>query len=146
MIDLDKWSIWFCAAVVIAFIFGGCAPTNEYIAARKAESVMATTVMDAYGAWRVADLAKQKSIVAAAKSLSEAQSALKSWRDTDQTQVDKAFKAARDAVYAYDTALEAYKQGTNRNFVGVEANAIDAIKTLLGVLASYGVKIASQLL
>lgn len=146
MIDLDKWSLWFCAAIVAAFVFCGCAPTTEYIAARKAESVMATTVMDAYGAWRVTDLAKQKAIVAAAKSLSEAQSALKSWRDTDQAQVDKAFKAARDAVYAYDTALEAYKQGTNKNFVGLEANAIDAIKTLIGVLANYGVKIASQLL
>ena len=146
MIDLDKWSLWFCAAIVAAFVFCGCAPTTEYIAARKAEPVMATTVMDAYGAWRVTDLAKQKAIVAAAKSLAEAQAGLAKWRTVDQTQVDKAFKAARDAVYAYDTALEAYKQGTNRNFVGVEANAIDAIRTLLAVLASYGVKIASQLL
>lgn len=146
MIDLDKWSIWFAAAVVAAFVFCGCAPTTEYIAARKAESVMATTVMEAYGAWRVTDLAKQKSIVSSAKTLADAQAGLAKWRTFDQAQVDKAFKAARDAVYAYDAALEAYKQGANKNFVGAEANAIDAIKTLLGVLANYGVKIASQLL
>lgn len=44
MIDLEKWSIWFCAALVAAFVFCGCATSGTLPGATTAQKMSADVV------------------------------------------------------------------------------------------------------
>lgn len=130
-------------ALLVAACLAGCAPTAAYVNARKTETAMATAVMNGYELWRQADLAHQQQILASSPSLRDYQASVAAWRNNDQAQVDKAFKAARDALYAFDQSLNAASSAQQKEFGAALAHVIGAVTSLGAILARYGVKLSA---
>ena len=128
------------AFLAISSVLSGCAPTEAYVVALKAESLAANTYVDSYEAWRRTAYLHQEQIRSGASSREDGAVKLAAWRAV-RDGVDAKFSLLRDAIKAYAAALAAGGAARESDYGAAAAGVIAAIADLAQALKDAGVDV-----
>jgi hypothetical protein len=127
--------------MVAAIALSGCSIDSAY----RAKGTIAVSIIGAVESWQEYDYEKQKSILDGTTNRFQFEAKIKAYRDGEQAKVVAAFRAARHALGALDSAIAAYEagKGSHADVTTAVAEATKAAAELVAALNAAGVKISN---
>lgn len=130
-----------CSALAcIAFV--GCAPTSAYVSARQIETGAAKFVDVAADTWHGYSHARLENIKDACADMPCFLAASSQWESGTVAPADKAIVTAREAVRAFDAALNVAGAVQAKDFGAAVQALVQAVTSMVSILNGYGLSLS----